>query len=282
MFALRLAATLMLATLAVTRLPADDGIFVMTADGASERKVVQVEGVTTHSTPRWSHDGRRLAFCTFSDATGDQKLYVVDVDGANLREVADGGLADWSPDDKQLVFFSEGGKLDEGVWVQNLDGSGREWLAAAAWPRWSPDGGRLAICDEQNLKLLDLASGQEQLLVDAAFAQRPGGFDWSHDGKRLAVISRRQPNGPRELFILATDDGQPELTPRHAVNGSFGGHVSWSPDDKQLIMTVDSFIHVLDVEGNGAPKRLGGQPEKSRDPAFSPDGKWIAFARRPR
>ncbi len=282
MFARRWAATLLMAALVAPSLAADDGIFVMTADGARERKVVQVDGASSHGSPRWSHDGARLVFDTYNDTTAERKSYAVNLDGTNLVDLGIGGPADWSPDDKQLVFFSEGGPIDDGVWVENVDGSGREWLASGAWPRWSPDGSRLALCDERNLKLLDLASGQEQLLLDVAFAQRPGSFDWSHDGKRLAVISRRQGNGPRELLIVATDDSQPQVTLRHAMNGNFGGHVSWSPDDKKLIMTVESYIHVLDVEGTGEPKRLGGQEEKSRDPSYSPDGKWIAFARRPR
>ena len=39
-------------------------IFVMKVDGSGVRKVAQVEGYRDHGSPRWSHDGQRLAFAS--------------------------------------------------------------------------------------------------------------------------------------------------------------------------------------------------------------------------
>ena len=178
------------------RLPAQGtGIFVMKLDGSEERKVVQVEGFGSHGTPRWSHDGKRLVFDAYHGPNDDGKSFVVNLDGSGLTEVGEHGAADWSPDDKQLVFFSEGGNLQSGVWVQNLDGKGRERLTDGGWPRWSPDGSKIAFCDEVTLKLLDLATGEERPLVDELFENRPGSFEWSHDGKRLAFITPPRSGG---------------------------------------------------------------------------------------
>ena len=39
-------------------------IYVMNADGSAARQLIQVDGYTTHSFPRSSHDGRSIVFST--------------------------------------------------------------------------------------------------------------------------------------------------------------------------------------------------------------------------
>jgi Tol biopolymer transport system component len=260
---------------------AEDGIYVMRIDGSEERKVVSVDGIEHHTSPRWSHDGRRLVFETIDD-NGVEKSFVVNLDGTELKELGEMGSPDWSPDDKQVVFHYDGDNMQQGAWVQNIDGGGLNWLVAGAYPRWSPDGGKIAFCDDVALKVLDLMDEKERLLTEDPFAQRPGCFEWSRDGKRLAFFTRTVAGGPRDLYVIGTEAASRGLKPRYTRQGlKVGGHVTWSADDKQLFFTIDSFIHVLSVEGTDEPVLVGGQPEKSRDPACSPDGKWLAFARRP-
>ncbi len=240
-----------------------------------------VDGFDSHGSPRWSHDGKRLVFDAFDDASGQGKAFIVHLDGTQLQEVGTKITPDWSPDDKQLIFHSRGDNLPEGIYVQNLDTQGRVRLSGGTWPRWSPEGMHIAFCDGNMLKVLDLVDMSETLVIDEKLADRPHGFDWSHDGQRLAVVTRRAGQPARELLIVDSDGLRPPVS-RLARAGNFGNHVSWSADDKQLLVSLDSYIHILDVAGDAPPRRIAGQDEKSRDAAFSPDGHWIAFARRPR
>jgi Tol biopolymer transport system component len=260
---------------------AEDGIFVMKIDGSEERKVASVDGIEHHTSPRWSHDGRRLAFETLDD-NGVEKSFIVNLDGTGLKEIGEMGSPDWSPDDKQIVFHYSGANMQHGSWVRNVDGEGLNWLGSGAYPRWSPDGGKIAYCDDVALRVLDLVQENELLLTEDPFAQRPGCFEWSRDGKRLAFFTRTVPGGPRNLYVISAEAPNKGLEPRFSRQGfKVGGHVTWSADDKQLFFTIESYIHVLTVDGKSQPVRVGGQPDKSRDPACSPDGKSLAFARRP-
>ena len=56
------------------------------------------------------------------------------------------------------------------------------------------------------------------------------------------------------------------------------GHVGWSPDGKRIAITVDRQLAILDVDGDGSPRLIPNQPEKSTDVAWSHDGQWVAFA----
>ena len=66
-------------------------------------KLADAGGNVSHTYPRRSRDGRRVAFDTFDEKTKDRGFYVVYVDGTGLRRLGDGSMPDWSPDGKQIV-----------------------------------------------------------------------------------------------------------------------------------------------------------------------------------
>jgi WD40 repeat protein len=249
-------------------------IFVMKVDGGGLRRLAQVEGYGQHGSPRWSHDGKRLAFDASQGPNDARRFFAIYFDGTGLRELGEQGMPDWSPDDKQMAFYCFGPNQKAGTFVQNLDGKGREWLAPGIAPRWSHDGSQLATINNNALMVFDLIDGKQRRLLDATFGEVAAGFDWSPDGTKLAFVSNR--DGRKELWIVDVADPNKEKGPRLA--GSLDGYLAWSPDAKRLAIALDHSIQLLTVDGTKGPEPIRGQEANNRMPAWSPDGQWIAFA----
>ena len=58
-------------------------------------------------------------------------------------ELYDSGGATFSPDGKQLVFWSNRDTGRRQLWIMNADGKGRQWLFAGTAPDFSADGSRI-------------------------------------------------------------------------------------------------------------------------------------------
>jgi len=245
-------------------------IYVMKPDGTGLRKVVQAADYKEHSCPAWSHDGRRLAFDAVHQATGKKKIFVVNVDGTALQEIGETAMPDWSPDDKQIVFRRDG--ADGGIAVQNIDGKGRTGIASGDGPRWSPDGSKIAYTNRYSLKVLNLVSGEEHDRIDEPVQEVMSGGDWSPDGKRLAVVVRR--NNQRELLLVRAE-GPTNVKSRLARN--LDGRVAWSHDGKRIAISSGRLLYLLDPDGKGT-QIIPAQHGESVEPCWSPDDLWLAFS----
>jgi WD40 repeat protein len=249
-------------------------VFVMALDGSQMRKVAQVDQYREHGSPRWSHDGRRLAFDAYNSPTLARKFFAIDVDGTALIELGENAMPDWSPDDKQLAYqHYGGGGVKYGIWVQNLDGRGRDWVTRGVSPRWSPDASKMAFTDGEGLKVLDLVSLETQSLLDESFRIVNVGFDWAPDGNRLAFVGNH--NGVSELFVISAEGSTKGLASR--ATGDLSPIVSWSPDGKRIAFSRGKRILVIDADGPAEARPIPGQQANNQSPAFSPDGKWLAF-----
>jgi Tol biopolymer transport system component len=250
-------------------------IYVMKPDGSQVRQVVEVTDFVHANCQRWSHDGKRIAFDAHSPSRNTRVLFVVNVDGSQLRELPGTARPDWSPDDKQLVFDKYSNAPSE-VHVQNLDGEGRTSLTQGVCGRWSPDGSQMAFTDHKMLYTLDVVSGEEKPLFDEPFVELFAGFNWSPDGKWLALSARPRRGVPRQLLIVSAQGARHGLRVR--FENEQGGTISFSPDGKQLVFDNAYKIFIADVEGTKDPRMLDNQPGKNQDPRWSPDGQWILFS----
>jgi Tol biopolymer transport system component len=271
--AISLFPTLFLIATAAPLLAADPtwSIYTMKVDGSQVRKIAHVDGHTDHTSPRWSHDDMQIVFDAAGGAGGQREFFLVNADGTGLRPLGFQGRADWSPDDKQLGFESGGEIL-----VQNLDGQGREKIASGYCARWSPDGSQLAVNDRHQLTVIDLASGEQRALFDTPFASIFGGYNWSPDGKWLALSARPKSGAPRQLVLVNSAGQDQGLVVRFEAEQ--GGSISFSPDGKQLVFDNGYQLYTLEVAGTSPPKPIPNQQGQNKDPHWSHDGRSILFS----
>ncbi len=164
----------------------DPEIFVMKMDGTDVRRLTNfyMEDVS----PRWSPDGRWLAFSSNRER-GRERLFIVRPDGTALRAVSgnaptgDEREAVWSPDSTKLAFVGRPQDPREGkarIWVASVTGGDAVPLTDGKQvddqPAWSPDGKHLVFVSERggdvDLHLMRAdGSGQTRLTTSK-------GADW--------------------------------------------------------------------------------------------------------
>ena len=126
-------------------------IWLANVDGTNARAIAP--SPDSDRTPFFSPDGTQLSFHSYR--TGGANLFVVDVDGQNLRQITHGDHpffaynAVWSPDGQQFVYLSE--QDDDGtvdIYTINHSGSDARLLLPNVGHSvvfWSPDGQQIVF-----------------------------------------------------------------------------------------------------------------------------------------
>src|SRR6266487_2656575 len=152
-------------------------LWTVKADGSDPKKITHLKGYAAR--PRWSHNGKQIAFLYIEGAGGggplmaapattgvidtaihNQRIAVLDVANRELRQVSPPDLHiydyDWSPDDKRFVTTAAPGPGDNNWWIAQIytidiaKGNATSLYKPSlqvAVPRWSPDGKSVAFIE---------------------------------------------------------------------------------------------------------------------------------------
>jgi dipeptidyl aminopeptidase/acylaminoacyl peptidase len=266
--------------------------------------------------PRWSPDGKTIAF--ISDRDGASQIWLIDPDGGEAFEPASikGGASGfaWSPDGSKIAFLAQGPKPAEepkpwktpddlivfdpdvlGTQIFVLDLASREAKPVTRGPftvvdfSWSPDGTEIAFAAQPSPRIrdmyrtdifvVDLATGAVRDLVKRA------GIDtyprWSPDGERIAFFSTAEKTGWIDnwyVFLVSARGGTPRnLTPEF---DEFVFAPQWSADGRNIIFQspkrLANELYAVSAESGEIQPLLGGDFVWS-DFSFSKSGDLMAF-----
>ncbi len=257
-------------------------------------------GLDRAAEPAVSPDGRWVAYdVTTTDlATWRRRtdLWLVSTGGGEPRRLSADSLGGrsprWSPDSRAIAYVTTRGGTPQ-VWIVAPASGDRRQLTSlstgADGPIWSPSGRLIAFVSQVYPDCADDACNAHRADSIAGLPSRARLYDhllyrhWNawDDGTRSHLFVVDAAGGtPRDL--LAGRDWDTPVPP-------FGGSAdyAWSPDDRELAFTTkvgpgqawntNTDVYTVAAGGGEPVNATAGMRGGEQTPAYSPDGRYLAF-----
>lgn len=256
-------------------------LFLLDWQTGERRRLTDALDAVPENTPRFSPDGKLIAFLRyFNDAA--QELMIVPAAGGTpqpltfdrteIRSLA------WNADGRRINFVSLRQNNQPNLWrIEAASGAKPELLTTGGtnirYTAAAPDGKTVAFTEESdNINIWQLKPAEKSRVKIIESIKHDVDPQFSLDGKRILFASER--NGSGEIWISDADGkNQRQLTDSPLPVGS----PRFSPDGKFVAYnSQDGQIFIISAEG-GSPRRLTENNSANVLPAWSADGLWIYF-----
>jgi TolB protein len=180
-------------------------IFIVSLDGSQRRKLLN-ETIRMGMEPikrdrfwgagSWNPETKVILFTSYGPK-GDEKIFQVNIDGTELKQVINDNSRQWnpqwSPDGNSFVYVSQDSKNLDQLFIANADGTGIRQITDDGFKKYELDWGKygiLFVSTEEQIasseKIFIInpdGTGKRRLIEDNDFNQKNPW--WSRDGTRI-------------------------------------------------------------------------------------------------
>ena len=215
-----------------------EDLAIINSDGSGEPRLLTDDEYKERG-PRWSPDGKRIAF--YSTRSGNFEIWLINADGTGLRRLTEAGQDQafkpiWSPDGKRLTFTNIRGETS----IIEVDKPWREQTPQMLNPKAEPP---LRFWPEA----------------------------WSSDGRKL-LVGVNSVDNRSILTVYSLETGRLEK-----IGDSASHSTAWLQDNRRALTLSDNTIFIMDTETKKHRAFFSDVPNKIVRFRITRDNRWLFY-----